>query len=397
MILAHKIRLDPNDRQITYFSKACGVARFAYNWALTEWKRLYEAGEKVNEGILRKRLNAIKHIEFPWMPEVTKCAPQLAIKDGLNKAFQNFFRGLKKRQNIGYPKFRKKGIKDSFSLSNDQFRIEAGKIKIPNPGWVRMTGELRFDGKIIGAAVSRKAGRWFVSLQVEIQDPRPIHTTISENQAIGVDLGVKDLVTLSDGTKTTGSKPHKSLLSRVRRLNKSLSRKQGAKKCEKKSKNFKKTQLKLSKLHAGIAGIRNDGTHKLTGIISGNYSIIGIEDLNVSGMAKNHKLARAVLDMSFFEFRRQLDYKSKMKGGHVIVADRFYPSSKTCSCCGYKNDELTMSIREWTCPNCGTNHDRDINAAINLRNYAVSYTVAACGELVEIITSVKQELNITTV
>lgn len=396
MILAHKIRLDPNDRQATYFSKACGVARFAYNWALAEWKRLYEAGEKVNEGILRKRLNAIKHTEFPWMSEVTKCAPQLAIKDSLNKAFQNFFRGLKKGQNIGYPKFKKKGIKDSFSLSNDQFRIDGNKIKIPNLGWVRMAEELRFNGKIIGAVVSRKADRWFVSVQVEIQDQAPIHTAISENQAIGVDLGIKDLATLSNGTKITGAKPHKALLSRIRRLNQSLSRKQGAKKGEKKSRNFKKTQVKLSKLHARIADIRNDETHKLTDKLSDNYSIIGIEDLNISGMSKNHRLARAVLDMSFFEFRRQLEYKSKMKGGHVIVADRFYPSSKTCSCCGYKNDALTLSVREWTCPDCGVNHDRDINAATNLKNYAVSYMVSACGELVETITSMKQELNITT-
>ncbi|MDR0272774.1 MAG: transposase [Clostridiales bacterium] len=391
IILAHKICLDPNNIEATYFAKACGVARFAYNWALVEWKRLYDNGEKVNEGILRKRLNAIKHTEFPWMSEVTKCAPQFAIKDGLNKAFKNFF-----AKRAEFPKFKKKGIKDSFSLSNDQFKIDGDKIKIPNLGWVRMTEELRFSGKIIGAVVSRKADRWFVSVQVEIQEPTPIHTALSENQAIGVDLGVKDLATLSNGAKITGAKPHKALLTRIRRLNQSLSRKQGAKKGEKKSKNFKKAQARLSKLHARIADIRNNETHKLTDMLSNNYSVIGIEDLNVSGMAKNHKLARAVLDMSFFEFRRQLEYKSKIKGGHVILADRFYPSSKTCSCCGYKNDALTLSARQWTCPDCGISHDRDINAAINLKNYAVSYMVSACGELVETVTSMKQELNFTT-
>jgi putative transposase len=207
----------------------------------------------------------------------------------------------------------------------------------------------------------------------------------------------REFLELLNGTKITGSKPHKALLSRVRRLNQSLSRKQGAKKGENKSKNFKKTQIKLSKLHARIADIRNDETHKLTSMLSNGYNIIGIEDLNISGMSKNHRLARAVLDMSFFEFRRQLEYKSKMKGGHVIVADRFFPSSKICSCCGYKNDKLTLSVREWTCPDCGANHDRDINAAINLKNHAVSYMVSACGELVETVTSVKQELNIATV
>ncbi|MDR1202910.1 MAG: helix-turn-helix domain-containing protein, partial [Tannerellaceae bacterium] len=175
MILGHEIRLDPNNKQRTYFTKACGVARFAYNWALAGWKKLYEAGEKVNEGILRKRLNTIKHTEFPWMLEVTKCAPQLAIKDGLNKAFRNFFAKRAK-----FPEFKKKGRHDSFSLSNDQFRIDRDKIKIPNLGFVRITEGLRFDGKIISAVVSRKADRWFVSVQVEMQDLTPIHTTISE-------------------------------------------------------------------------------------------------------------------------------------------------------------------------------------------------------------------------
>jgi putative transposase len=406
MILAHKIQLDPNDKQSTYFAKACGIARFAYNWALDRWKKQYEAGEKVSEGKLRKELNAIKREEYPWMLEVTKCAPQLAIKD-LGKAFQNFF-----AKRAEFPKFKKKGQKDSFALSNDQFSINAKTIRIPNLGYVRMAEELRFDGKIMGAVVSRKADRWFVAIQVEMPVPEPIHSSESQRpedtgglkgrvceanimKTVGVDLGVKELAVLSDGTKVTGAKPHKALLSRLRRLNKSLSRKQGAKKGEKKSKNFRKAQLKLSKLHARIANIRNDETHKLTSMLAEKYGTIGIEDLNVSGMSKNHRLARAVLDMSFFEFRRQIEYKSKMKGGHVIVADRFYPSSKTCSGCGNKYDELTLSMREWTCPNCNAHHDRDINAAINLRNYAVSYMVSACGELVETITSMKQELNFT--
>jgi putative transposase len=386
MILAHKIQLDPNNKQRTYFAKACGVARFAYNWALAEWKRLHESGEKVSEGLLRKQLNAIKRESFPWMLEVTKCAPQLAIKD-LGKAFNNFF-----AKSAEFPKFKKKGRHDSFGVSNDQFNIKGRTIRIPNLGYVRMTEELRFNGKIIGAVVSRRADRWFVSIQVELPDPEPIHN--SESQAVGVDLGVKDLATLDDGTKIIGAKPQKVLLSRLRRFNKSLSRKEGAKKGQRKSRNFIKTQKKLSGLHARIANIRNDGTHKLTTMLTRNYGVIGIEDLNVSGMAKNHSLARAVLDMSFFEFRRQLEYKSKMTGSAVVIADRFYPSSKRCSNCGEKYDGFDLSMREWYCPTCGCNHDRDVNAAINLKYNAVSYTVSACGELVEVITSVKQELNI---
>ena len=391
MILAHKIQLDPNNKQRTYFAKACGIARFTYNWALGKTKEQYEQDKtaKFSEGKLRKELNAIKREQFPWMLEVTKCAPQLAIKEGLARAFRNFFSGRAE-----FPKFHKKGEKDSFSLSNDQFVITGKLIRIPNLGYVRMTEELRFYGKIVGATISRRADKWYVSVQVEMPAPEPIHKTHNENQAVGVDLGVKDLAVLSDGTKIAGAKPHKALLARLRRTNKSLSRKQGAKKGEKKSNNFNKTKRKLSRLHARIANIRNDELHKLTTVLANKFSIIGIEDLNVSGMVKNRKLARSINDVSFFEFRRQLEYKSHITGGKLVVANRFFPSSKLCSACGYKNDTLKLKMREWDCPECGNTHDRDINAAINLKNNAVSYTVSACGELVETVTSMKQELNI---
>jgi len=389
MILAHRIQLDPNNVQRTYFAKACGVARFAYNWALAEWKRLYELGEKVSEAELRKQLNSIKRESFPWMLEVTKCAPQLSIMN-LGTAFKNFFSGVAE-----YPQFKKKGQHDSFEISNDQFSLKNRSIRIPNLGWVRLTEVLRFKGKILGAAISRTADKWYVSIQVEMPDAKPIHET-SESQAVGVDLGVTNLATLSEGTIIEGPKPHKVLLSRLRRQNKSLSRKQGAKKGEKKSRNFIKSVKKLSKLHARITYIRKDALHKLTTKLTKTYGRIGIEDLNVSGMTKNHRLARAINDMSFYEFRRQLEYKGKMTGSVIIVADRYYPSSKQCSNCGEKNNELDLSMREWDCPNCNYHHDRDINAAKNLKNNAVSYTVSACGEIVETVTSKKQELNIKT-
>ncbi len=180
VILAHKIRLDPNNKQSTYFAKACGVARFAYNWALDRWKKQYESGESVKEAKLRKELNAVKRAEYPWMMEVTKCAPQLAIKD-LGKAFQNFF-----AKRAEFPQFKKKGRKDSFGLSNDQFSIKGRTIRIPNLGYVRMAENLRFAGKILSAVISRTADKWFVSVQVELPDPSPIHN--SESQAVGVDL-----------------------------------------------------------------------------------------------------------------------------------------------------------------------------------------------------------------
>jgi len=372
MLRAHKIRLYPNNAQATYFAKACGVARFAYNWALSEWKRLYESGEKVNEGMLRKQLNAIKQEQFPWMLEVTKCAPQLAIKNNLNNAFRNFFRRVKqcKGEAAGYPKFHKKGVNDSFSLSNDQLKIDGKSVKIPNLGWVRLAEDLRFNGKIMGATISRTADKWYIALQVELSEEIK-HT--SENQAVGVDLGVKALATLSDGTSVIGSKASRKYEKKLRRLNQSLSRKVGAKKGEKKSNNFMKTKRTLSKLYAKTANLRADETHKLTTMLTHNYNLIGVEDLNVKGMMSNHNLARSVADMSFFEFRRQLEYKAETTNAKIVVADRWFASSKTCSNCGVKHEELMLSVREWICEHCGERHDRDVNAAINLRNYALQH------------------------
>ncbi len=374
MLIAHRIALDPNNAQATYLSRAAGVARFAYNWALAEWKRQYDAWKadsslpKPSQAALRRQLNAIKREQFPWMLEVTKNAPQMAIIQ-LGQAFQNFFAGRAK-----YPRFRKKGRHDRFSLSNDQFSLDASCIRIPNLGWVRMRETLRFAGKILSATVSRVADRWFVSVAVDTQDDS--HLPPAENQgAVGVDLGVKALATLSTGEPPVpGPKPHKALLDRLRRLSRSLSRKQ------KGSANRKKARAKLSKLHARIAAIRSDALHQLTTSLACRFHTIGIEDLNVKGMVKNRRLARSIADMGFFEFRRQLEYKAAMRGGQVVVANRFYPSSKTCSSCGHRLDELPLSVREWTCPACGANHDRDVNAAINLKNMAVSSTVTACGE-----------------
>lgn len=373
MLIAHRIALDPNNTQATYLARAAGTARFAYNWALAEWGRQYEAWKadnalpKPSQAALRRQLNAIKREQFPWMLEVTKNAPQMAIIQ-LGEAFKNFFAGRAK-----YPQFRKKGAHDRFTLTNDQFDIDGSRIRIPHLGWVRMRETLRFAGKIVSATVSHVADRWFVSITVDTQDD--LHLPKAENQgAVGVDLGVSALATLSTGETVPGPKPHKALLDRLRRLSRSLSRKQ------KGSANRRKAKTKLAKLHARIAAIRSDALHKLTTDLTRRFHTLGIEDLNVRGMVKNRHLARSIADMGFFEFRRQLEYKAAMRGGQVVVADRFYASSKTCSVCGHKLDDLPLSVREWTCPACGVPHDRDVNAALNLKNMAVSSTVSACGE-----------------
>ena len=381
MLRAHKIALDPNNAQATHFARACGVARFAYNWALAEWTRQYEAWKadnslpKPNQMALRRQLNAIKRSEFPWMLEVTKCAPQLAIMQ-LGEAFRNFFAKRAK-----YPKFRKKGIHDRFSISNDQFQIEGRRIRIPNLGWVRMREELRFRGKIVSATISRVADRWFASICVSVSDTdhaaslnlRSIPQAESQG-AVGVDLGVSALATLSTGEVISGPKALACLLPRLRRLSRSVARKQ------KGSVNRRKARLKLARHYARIANIRADALHKLTTDLTRRFELIGIEDLNVKGMLSNRHLSRPVSDMGFFEFRRQLDYKARDTGSLVVMADRWFASSKTCSDCGWKLEELPLSVRSWSCPNCGAEHERDVNAAKNLKEYAVSSTVSACGE-----------------
>ena len=371
MLVAHRIRLDPNKAQAAYFARAAGTARFAYNWGLEQWQMQYEAWKadptqpRPNEAALRRQLNAIKRSDFPWMLEVTKNAPQMAIMQ-LGRAFENFF-----AKRTAFPAFRRKGQHDRFTLSNDQFLVEDKRIRIPKLGWVRMREVVRFAGHILSACISRVAGHWYASVTVDA-----LHGFIppAENQgAVGIDLGITALATLSTGEKILGPKALRTLLGRLRHQSRSVSRK------VKGSRNRAKVRLKLGKLHARIASIRGDSLHKLSTNITRRFQTIGIEDLNVKGMITNSRLARAIADMGFHELRRQLEYKSAWRGGQVVVADRWYPSSKLCSCCGYRLEALDLGTRQWTCAGCGTQHDRDVNAAINLRMVAVSSTVSACG------------------
>jgi len=407
MMIAHKIALDPTATQAQYFARACGIARFAWNWALAEWQRQYAARKDdptlpaPSEAALRRQLNAIKRDDFPWMLEVTKAAPQQAIRN-LGVAFKRYFDKKAK-----YPRFKKKGDHDSFRAENgpETFACTGRRLKLPIVGWVRMREGLRFSGQVKSVTVSRVADRWYASVIVEITH----HVPERENQAIGgVDLGVKALATLSDGTVFEGPKALRFYLARLKRLSRRLSAK------VKGSKNRAKAQAKLARLHARIANIRRDGLHKLTTELVRRFSVLGIEDLNVKGMMANHCLARAVADMGFHEFRRQLEYKAAMCGTQIVVADRWYPSSKTCADCGHVLEVLPLSEREWTCPVCGIVHDRDHNAAINLENLAASLqlravspplaassAVTACGEessdrhfAVPVkLASMKQELN----
>ena len=383
MILSHRIRLVPTLVQEASFHRACGVARFAYNWALAEWQRQYRAGEKPSEVALRKLLNARKCTDFPWMREVTKTAPQQAIKN-LGRAYANFFHDLKKyRRNelpwkrVRVPKFKKKGHHDGFRADNgpdkkhpDAVRVDGKRVNLPIIGWVRMREEVRFAGRILSVTISRQADAWYASFAIEVAYELEVRTDAS---VVGVDLGITALATLSDGTpKTPAPKPLRRYLRKLKRLARGYSRTQRG------SNNRAKAKTKLARLHRRIADIRADVLHKLTTKLT-RYRIIVIEDLNVSGMLANRHLSRAIADVGFFEFRRQLDYKAALAGSTVVVADRWFASSKLCSACNVKNDALTLSERFWTCASCGTSHDRDINAARNLARYPESSPGAAHG------------------
>lgn len=404
MLLVHKIELKPNRTQATYFLKACGVARFSYNWALEEWGKWYQAGLKPKESELRKKLNQIKTAEFPWMLEVTKVAPQQAIKN-LGNAFKRFFSKQGK-----YPKFKKRGIHDAFRADNgpssagdNAAEIDEKKIKLPRVGWVRLKEKLRFKGQIKSVTISKRADRWFAAVSVEIES---LPHERKNQGSVGVDLGIKHLAVLSNGEKIEGHKAHSNLLEKLKRTSRALSRK------IKGGQNYQKAKLNLSRLHLKISQIRENSLHQLSTYLVLNYKKICIEDLNISGMSKNRKLSRHIMDQGFYELRRQLTYKSAWYGSDLLMADRFYPSSKLCHCCGYKNQDLVLSDRTWTCSNCQSQHDRDLNAALNLRSllnkeYKCSSTassagIKACGEagsgdgikpIVKPV-SLKQEFNI---
>ncbi|MBV8076571.1 MAG: transposase [Planctomycetaceae bacterium] len=397
MIVVHKIALDPNKEQETFFRKSAGCARFAYNWALAEWQKQHEAGGTPNEAALRKLLNAIKAEAFPWLLEVSKNVIQQAIKN-LGAAFAHFFRRLeeyrheldprrKKRlaRKLGYPKFKKKGrCRDAFRADNgppttgaDAVRVDGIYVVLPVIGRIRMRERLRFVGQVKSAVVSRTADRWFVSLSVEVPEevlPRKSHA------AVGVDLGIATLATVSDGRDPyEAPKPLKTLAKKRRRLGKALARKQGPGPGKAPSKNFLKAKRRLARLEARIANIRIHATHEATTDLCRTCAAIVLEDLSVSGMLANHKIASSLADVGFSEFRRQVEYKAQRYACTVQLAPRFFPSSKMCSRCGHVNDNLKLSDRTWTCPACGTTHDRDVNAAQNLASLAESTPATACG------------------
>ena len=366
MIRAHKIRLNPTPEQEPYFRKAAGTKRFVYNQALALWQWGKAQGiPDFGPMEIKRQMNMFKEEQFPWMYEVAKDVFEGAISD-LSAALSNYFsskKGERKGQKMGFPKFKtKKNKKQSFRLNNDKFKVEGHQIRIPNLGWVNMAEALRFQGKIMGAVVSLVAGHWYISIQGEVEQPEP---SKFEQTSTGVDLGVKTLATLSNGDEFENQKLLRYQLNKLKKLNRAQSRR------KLQSNRWYKAKAKLARCHEKVNNQRADAIHKMTTAIASTYQTIGVEDLQVAGLAKNRKLALSIADAGMGEVLRQLKYKAAAFGGRVVEVSRWYASSKTCNDCGDSHNELTLSDRTWVCQGCGVIHQRDWNAAKNIEQEAL--------------------------
>jgi putative transposase len=344
---AHLIELNPTERQKALLRRACGVARYTFNWALAECERVYkETGKGQNIPDLKKRWNKEKPA---WVYESPKDANQQAFAN-LSTAYSRFFKKLGRR-----PTFKKKGKRDSFYVANDKLKVKDSYARLPLIGQIRRKEAPRFEGRVLSGVVSTRAGHWFLAVNYELPDAERAAPDI----VLGVDLGVKDLAVLSDGTRFENPKHLRKAKRKLRLAQRRVSRR------VKGSQNRIKAKRKLARVHLRVANQRKDTIHKITTHIARSARTIVIEDLNVAGMVKNHNLARAISDCGFHELLRQLKYKAHK----VLVADRFYPSSKLCHKCQTKNTQLKLSDRYWTCT-CGAVLDRDLNAALNLKAFA---------------------------
>jgi putative transposase len=389
---AYRFALDPTPAQERALRSHAGAARFAWNWGLAKCHERYAAEGKWYTAIdLYKLWSTHKKADpaLAWWSENSKCVYQEAFRD-LDRAMKDFIKsknGQRKGRRLGFPRFKKRGkCRDSFRLYPRPLRCAGTTVTLPRLGTIRThesTRKLarRLEGgtaRILSATATRTAQRWFVSFTVEVDRSIPgCHAR--PGSAIGIDLGIKTLLTGADNTGTIvqvpGPKPLRSSLRKLRRASRAHSRK------AKGSANRRKAAARLARLHARVANVRADALHKASSNLAANYETIVCEDLNVAGMARNRRLARAIADAGFGEARRMLGYKTTWNGGTLLAAGRFYPSSKTCSDCGAVKTKLPLSQRTYHCDRCGLVLDRDINAARNLLKLAASgaESLNACG------------------
>ena len=355
-----KVRIYPNKEQQILIDKTFGCARFIYNFMLNLKQKLYKNFNiNLSYNNMSKILTELKRHKL-WLCEVDAVALQQSLKD-LDNAYQKFFNGS------GYPKFKSKRDKNSYR-TNDKLKIDINnkKIRIPKIGWIKFRDKYKFNGltKIYNITISKNSsGKYFASISAEFD----ITSFTKTKKSCGVDLGLKDFCILNDGTKFNNPKFLERSEKRLKILQKSLSRK------IKGSKNYLKAKVKLAKFHEYIANCRKDFLHKISIFLVKNYDIICIETLKIKNMLKNHNLAKAISDVSWHEFCRQLEYKCLWYNKKFIKIDTYFASSQICSNCGFKNSNIKdLNIRKWTCPECNKYHDRDINAAKNILNQGLT-------------------------
>ena len=353
-IHGYKYRLYPTKKQEALLARIFGCVRFVYNYFLNYRITKYRE-EKISVSYedTSKELTALKQ-ELEWLNEPDSTALQQALRH-LEKAYDNFFKKKAK-----YPKRKSRRAEQKYKTVSSSIRVDGNKVFLPKLKWVKIVNSRSFEGRITSATVTKTAsGRYYVSLQVEEE-----YVPVSKGKnKTGIDVGLKEFCTTSDGEIIDNPKYYKEYEKQLKRLHRRLSRK------KKGSKNREKARLKLARKYEQMTNVKEDFQHKLTYKLANENQVVCGESLNVKGMLKNHKLAKAISDVSWSKFYDKLDYKLTERGGTLIKVPTTYPSSQTCSGCGYKNPIVkNLSVRRWKCPECGQTHDRDINAAINILN-----------------------------